>query len=446
MIGTETVDGATVQLDPKTETEVLETAEEFADLVGDEIGTEAVELFADEKRWIVVADEPVETGRTTVEGDTFESTYSDILDFNVVFADSVETETSGESIALEDLRKNTAEYNETLVRVTDDYQQIAYVHELADGEFTHQVTHGRYSSEPDLEQLPPGQASQWAGMYLTSPDVGEGLETELQDRLGESIPAVNDSGSHHYWVNAETEIDGVVLTRSGEPPQFHVVDQSIASTSVDDLQSLSSGTYDGEVITVEADTTELQISTKESLLEIAPCGPDAVTIGQTCLPILGDAVVHAGVLYEGQPAERDDMLLYAGVSNKLQDRPVETRNERVRVTGELVTAESIDPNFGDHRALVVYDIEPVGTNDDGIPDAVSTYRDELHAHVKEQAETAQGEYLPDSPADEYANESGIVETDGLRGAIDDWRRDNIDTNLLRDVIDYWRSGNPIDEN
>lgn len=39
----------------------------------------------------------------------------------------------------------------------------------------------------------------------------------------------------------------------------------------------------------------------------------------------------------------------------------------------------------------------------------------------------------------YADSDGVVQTDGLRDAIDDWRAGKIDTDLLRDVITTWRS-------
>ncbi|WP_255191374.1 GLUG motif-containing protein [Natronobeatus ordinarius] len=49
----------------------------------------------------------------------------------------------------------------------------------------------------------------------------------------------------------------------------------------------------------------------------------------------------------------------------------------------------------------------------------------------------------ESPLEPYTNEDGVVETDGLRDAIDNWRGSEIDTDLLRDVIDAWRSGDPV---
>nr|WP_286670326.1 choice-of-anchor D domain-containing protein [Natronomonas marina] len=43
----------------------------------------------------------------------------------------------------------------------------------------------------------------------------------------------------------------------------------------------------------------------------------------------------------------------------------------------------------------------------------------------------------------YANESGVVDNEGLRTAVDDWRAGDISTALLRDVVDYWRTGDPV---
>ncbi len=43
----------------------------------------------------------------------------------------------------------------------------------------------------------------------------------------------------------------------------------------------------------------------------------------------------------------------------------------------------------------------------------------------------------------YASEDGIIETPGLRDAVDDWRVGDIETELLRDVVSYWRSGESV---
>lgn len=49
------------------------------------------------------------------------------------------------------------------------------------------------------------------------------------------------------------------------------------------------------------------------------------------------------------------------------------------------------------------------------------------------------EYVEPS-VEQYVDESGTVQTEGLRHAIDDWHDETTDTELLREVIDAWRSG------
>lgn len=48
-----------------------------------------------------------------------------------------------------------------------------------------------------------------------------------------------------------------------------------------------------------------------------------------------------------------------------------------------------------------------------------------------------------NPVVPYTNDEGVVDADGLRTAIDDWRAGEIDTELLRDVLDAWRTGQPV---
>lgn len=63
-----------------------------------------------------------------------------------------------------------------------------------------------------------------------------------------------------------------------------------------------------------------------------------------------------------------------------------------------------------------------------------------------ERETAFSFDVAESPptVDDYTDDSDVVQTDGLRRAIDDWRGGVIDTDLLRDVIDDWRTGEPVD--
>ena len=45
----------------------------------------------------------------------------------------------------------------------------------------------------------------------------------------------------------------------------------------------------------------------------------------------------------------------------------------------------------------------------------------------------------------YANEDGVIDSDGLTDAIADWRTSELETEDLLEVIDYWRSGDEVGE-
>ncbi|MFC6720688.1 hypothetical protein [Halobacteriaceae bacterium SHR40] len=45
--------------------------------------------------------------------------------------------------------------------------------------------------------------------------------------------------------------------------------------------------------------------------------------------------------------------------------------------------------------------------------------------------------------EDYTNEEGVVDTDGLRAAVGDWQAGDIDTDLLREVVTAWQSGEPV---
>ena len=60
-------------------------------------------------------------------------------------------------------------------------------------------------------------------------------------------------------------------------------------------------------------------------------------------------------------------------------------------------------------------------------------------------ESTDDDLAPDEPSiEDYATDEGVVDANGLRDAVDDWRSGEIDTDLLRDVVEAWRSGEPIE--
>ena len=53
--------------------------------------------------------------------------------------------------------------------------------------------------------------------------------------------------------------------------------------------------------------------------------------------------------------------------------------------------------------------------------------------------------VEDGPLRNYANEDGVIDSDGLTDAIADWRTSELETEDLLEVIDYWRSGDEVGE-
>ena len=49
-----------------------------------------------------------------------------------------------------------------------------------------------------------------------------------------------------------------------------------------------------------------------------------------------------------------------------------------------------------------------------------------------------------SEVEQYAGEDGVVETEELLEAIEDWRAGDLDTEILVTLIDHWRSGDPVE--
>lgn len=68
----------------------------------------------------------------------------------------------------------------------------------------------------------------------------------------------------------------------------------------------------------------------------------------------------------------------------------------------------------------------------------SPYTDDSNSIV-----TSEANMTFENSIEAYANESGIVTSNGLRESVDDWRTGDIGTGLLRDIVDAWRIGEPV---
>lgn len=311
-----------------------------------------------DKHWLVFTNQEPKTGEATVEGTiAVEATRNTR---GAIFADSVSFNQDGQRADLGDVRDNPEQFNGELVKVTANYQQLAYVIDGSEA-VTKRSTGGRLGGSTGPLLSPPGEAGRWAVRNLSTTD--EPWQT-AQRRAGESGGSVLTIAHQNlrWWIDAETTVDAVVLNVQGNAVLF-VANTEVSSTELDSISEISNrgGELEGEVVTVESQTIGTRISSQELLLSTAKCAPESVVFPPTgCIPVPADVTVHAGVLFERTPDSSADVVVYAGVSNHHQQKVLTDERGTYRVTGRVVSTEQIDPDLPDGYALVVYDMQRTG--------------------------------------------------------------------------------------
>ncbi|PGF14333.1 hypothetical protein CP556_21480 [Natrinema sp. CBA1119] len=180
-----------------------------------------------------------------------------------------------------------------------------------------------------------------------------------------------------------------------------------------DTSDIDPGKYDVEIRSAN-DSTSTTINVTESP---TPAAFDVTVVDTTSPVTTGDALnVTTTVTNTGDLEDIQDIkLLFNG--------SVVTVEENVTLAGGSHTTFTLTHTTGGVD-LGKYEIVVRSAND--------------------SASTAIN-VIDDGPSvADYANENGVVNMDGLRSAIDDWRTDDTSINLLRNVIDHWRTGEPVE--
>lgn len=144
-----------------------------------------------------------------------------------------------------------------------------------------------------------------------------------------------------------------------------------------------------------------------------------------------------GIVIEGIP----DATIYDNIFNNTANYNISDAaaqwNVSPREEENVVGGPTVGGNFWAHP-------EEAGFSEMAAPDRYDAFAAdayELEDGQVDEYSLAPAHIEPDVA--HYANDEDVVETDGLREAVDDWRGGEIDTNVLRDVVDAWRSGNPV---
>jgi len=304
---------------------------------------------------------------------------------------------------------------ETATNPNGDQQDNRYghgiinVHEAADQLLTEQFTVSIAGTNSPVTEGDP------LSVDATIENVGGGGGTQTvtldAGSLGQYSTTVTLSAGE------QTTVDLVVPTSEGDAGTYTTLvsseDDTVAATvTVEQDQSTELNLVDGEI----SDTQQQPISdASDTLLTITYVGgsgdraDDRVLVDSVPAsdlntgsdnPDIADSVGDGGFVDNG-PGEIDRYFI---------ELPNYGSGTQFQITAELAgynafdgVTSALDPGSGDTQNIR---LEPITLSD-------------------------------------YANEQGVVDTEGLRNAIDDWRANEIGTGLLRDVISAWRSGEPV---
>jgi len=303
-------------------------------------------------------------GRQTVEGRSFSTGETS---GEIIIADNFEVETEGDRISFDELRNNPQQYDHELVRFDAGAAMGSIAAKPTSGVSSQQTA--AYLTEPgnlssDLFQQSPGELASTISLTDSNSSV---------ERSSSSVPQFPEYGitgqsfSQQFWGEGEATVDAAVVPvyrqfgdgdsiQTGR--QLIIVDVNYDSQILDSPAEIRSGSYEGETVTVSSDIVGSSTSTQEYLTEVASCGDKTVSVPMSppvCVPVTHDIVVHSGVLVDGtSPGEVP--IVYAGISNKIQNSPTEVKTGRYRITGEVVSTSEIDSSLEGSYALRVFDM------------------------------------------------------------------------------------------
>lgn len=399
-----------------------EVVSEAATLLGRDVPTNFAELYLDGELYILATDEPVQAGKITATGTVVEANRLS-FDVGIMFGASVSVSRDPDtSTTVGDLRNNTDQYIGELVAVEGTYRSFPYAFTAdtiqTDAQFTvSALTDGRYTVPSVFSN--PYQGARWSTLNLSGTEYGGDRYAELNDKTAwdGNIIGSERRATTEFAGNGSVEAVAMVLPlpTNGEPGRPVVIDIEYTAEPLSGPGEIADhgGELEGQVVRFETDAVGARVSARETLLSVARCGEDAVTVpGVGCVPALADSVVHTGVFFGGS-----DLVPYAGVSNTLQDVPVTDERGRYKVVGRVISGERVGE---EGYALLVYDMERTGNLSISSTDAARTASEALVDRAQRELNTTEQLYgapITDNGGDQTGtttppNTTGPRTTDG----------------------------------
>lgn len=211
---------------------------------------------------------------------------------------------------------------------------------------------------------------------------------------------------------------------------------TVVTTLVESHEELAAEGRLGEVIDVAQAAIEELVDAEDRLEEQTASAQEVIdrsdippsvriridSVGQRSFPVEGETTVQISVKNVGEAvAEAIEVQVDStdGLTTETDSRTIGSlgASEENEFTIQVVGTET-----GGHSIDLQLDSENAGTD---IATVLFTVLEQRSLII------------------DYTNEDGIVDTDGLREAVADWRAGDIDTDLLRAVVDAWRTGDEI---
>ena len=368
---TMTVSGPAVPLPADLEQKYKENLQQVATSYGGSTRAEVFLMAVDGDVYIVTGETQPEPGEATVRGIVVSPSRTRGSDLGIIFANSVSISQSGPTLSLAEYDRTKDQYTGEVVEVTGHQRELAFL--LENEGVVSKNRFGLVSADGGVLPLvpSPGQTARTSTIELSKNDSNYFADSIVRLGLG-----VNMSGgsavpfgyqSETWWADAEATV--TVLVLPDELSDYMLgIGSYVISADIEHTARVTPGEVyrrgselEGQVVQVETQAIGTRISTKETLLTVARCAPESVTVPASpplCVPLVADVVVHSGVAVTADSP--DTVIPYAGLTNEEQDQAVVPERGTYHLTGRVVSTDRIDPRLPDGYGLLVFERQRVG--------------------------------------------------------------------------------------
>lgn len=354
----------------------------------DGLAPHAVIVATESTAYIAFTSEPLEKGAGSVTGRVLseDALTVDGITFGAMVVSSADLQENPRRVAVGPLAEPPNDYALEEVAVEAHHSVAAVRHQPEAG--------GDIDSPGTLGVLTQDSA---AHRNLTGA-AATAVFNPSAEPLPDASPRVfTQSTRRGFWANGEATVSGVVLppgttarevvttfdasgitARADGEVLLSVTTVEQQARQVQSVESLVSGDVPGTMVRVESNMIQTRVSTQELLMQTTPCGDTKVPVKEVCVPVPSDVLVHSGVAWDASVESTEQAIVILGASSRVQEEIVTAQQGRYRITGRMVSLQTIDGRLPDRRALLVTDLERVGAVQGSVPTGIIQLREQVN--------------------------------------------------------------------